>query len=75
MRSAEKRVTRAALAEFEGDPSVATGQGFWGDVGGVFDNAGFEIDMSQQGRILEMVMSHHLPEISAPIFATYACTD
>lgn len=65
----------AELTWVDGDASVATGQGFWGDVGGAYDNAGFEIDLLQQGRVLTMFMTHHLPELSATIEATYACTD
>ncbi|MBV0910821.1 hypothetical protein [Anianabacter salinae] len=65
----------AELVWVDGDASVATGQGFWGPVGGLFDNAGFEIDLNQQGRIMTMLMTHHLPELSGTIEATYACTD
>lgn len=65
----------AELTWVEGDESVASGVGKWGNVGGPYDNATFSIDLSKQGPVLSMIMSHTHPGLGAPIEATYVCLD
>ena len=65
----------AELLWTHGDDSTAAGSGRWNDnVGHALAGRGFEIDMNQQGRTLNMTMS--MPRNnSAPIQATFKCLD
>jgi len=65
----------AELGWVDADPSVAAGTGTWGDVGGVYNRKPFAIDLSRQGAVLSMTMSHYDGALGGPIQATYVCLD
>ena len=65
----------AELTWVEGDESTATGEGKWGNVGGVYNNQGFDIDLYRDRAILTMDMTMHDPSVAGTVQAQYLCTD
>ena len=65
----------AELNWVEGDESVATGEGQWGDVGGAYGNQRFDIDLYRDRAILTMDMTMHDSSVAGTIQAQYVCSD
>jgi hypothetical protein len=65
----------AELTQLSEDETSASGAGRWGNVGNEFAGEIFDLDLTRDGELLQLVMVHRTPALTGRIESTYICAD